>query len=513
MKEKEERIIFKRSQSSDVLNPLIASKNHNICEAKVDIYKSTDQNAFSQKESLPGLNPNERVKNTKKIVSAEYYHSTYLMGEELHDEDDDYEGTDILELHPCGYCSKTSSMSSHPRCLTIDETGNHLQSHIQKLGPLQTFFTLTKGFVGTTFLLFPNGFYNAGWLFGIATVLVVGSLVIISTNLLLTVSERYPGSFSSLGERSLGKPGKIFCDLALGLTQTGFVCMHIVFISQNVNGILQANFGFMINKWVIGVICLTIYAPLTWVRRIQYFAKFHIFAVIIVITALVVILFCAVDNFEHNEIQTMNKSNWAVFVGTCVFAFEGVTIVLPVKNTTRNPKQFRLILTCMLAVISLLLIGFGLVNYMAYSNERLAHAKLITRLLPSQSPIVQIVEVLFILNLFISYPLAIYPTNIIIEKNIYKSMSQKPLRKWLKNCNRTVLVALTFFMGLYFEESLDRLTSIVGSLFLTNIAFTLPAIFHLCLIAKSPIIKTFDYCLIFFGFLLTLLITGYTLTH
>lgn len=75
-------------------------------------------------------------------------------------------------------------------------------------------------------------------------------------NLLLTVSEKVPGTFSSLGEKSLGKLGKLFCDIALGLTQTGFVCLHIVFISQNLNGILSSNFNFSLNKWIIGAICL-----------------------------------------------------------------------------------------------------------------------------------------------------------------------------------------------------------------------------------------------------------------
>lgn len=130
-------------------------------------------------------------------------------------------------------------------------------------------------------------------------------------------------------------------------------------------------------------------------------------------------------------------------------------------------------------MVAFILIGFGLVNYMAYSDEELSQAKLITRLLPSSNPIVQAVELLFMVNLFISYPLIIHPANMIIERNLYKNMGQTTLRKWLKNWNRTLLVALTLFMGLYFEETLDRLTSVVGSLCLTPIAFSLPATFHL----------------------------------
>ena len=79
-----------------------------------------------------------------------------------------------------------------------------------------------------------------------------------------------------------------------------------------------------------------------------------------------------------------------VFVGTCVFAFEGVGIVLPVKDTCSDPKQYRKILTIMLAIVAVLLIGFGMFNYLAYNADEIVHAKLITRLLPSDNIIVQI---------------------------------------------------------------------------------------------------------------------------
>jgi len=173
-----------------------------------------------------------------------------------------------------------------------------LKSYIPKLSSLQTFFTLMKGFVGIAMLLFPNGYHNAGWLFGTCTTLVVSGMIIFSTNLLLSVSDQVSGSFSTLGEKSMGRIGKIFCDISLGLTQTGFVCMHIVFIAQNINGIFASNFGFTVNKWLIGLACLFIYTPLCWVRRLQYFAKFHIFADISVILALVVITYFSALNFH-----------------------------------------------------------------------------------------------------------------------------------------------------------------------------------------------------------------------
>jgi amino acid permease len=150
---------------------------------------------------------------------------------------------------------------------------------------------------------------------------------------------------------------------------------------------------------------------------------------------------------------------------------------------------------------------------MAYPDEMIKDAKLITKLLPSENVIVQIVELLFILNLFISYPLVIYPSNIIIENYAFSNFNKSTLLTWLKNSSRTLVVAFTLFMGLYFEDTLDRLTSVVGSVCLTPIAFILPGIFHLNLIAETKWMKFLDFCVIAFGTTLMVVITGYTLIN
>mmetsp|Transcript_12079 Transcript_12079/g.12083 ORF Transcript_12079/g.12083 Transcript_12079/m.12083 type:complete len:251 (+) Transcript_12079:14-766(+) len=207
-----------RAQSSDQYDKLVTTKKYDAAKMKFKVAKKAHEKKpekiYLQGRTLSAFTDDEKSKNVNKIVSAEYYLYTHFFGEDLHDEDDDYEGSEMAEIHHRGDFSRSSF---------IGDIGVNVQGHVKTLGPLQTFFTLMKGFVGIAMLLFPNGYYNAGWLFGTVTILVISLLVIICSNLLLTVSEEYPGTFSSLGERSLGKPGKIFCDIALGLTQTGFV--------------------------------------------------------------------------------------------------------------------------------------------------------------------------------------------------------------------------------------------------------------------------------------------------
>jgi proton-coupled amino acid transporter len=101
----------------------------------------------------------------------------------------------------------------------------------------------------------------------------------------------------------------------------------------------------------------------------------------------------------------------------------------------------------------------------------------------------------------------------IVEHYVYKGVQQSSKRKWLKNTNRAILVFFTMFMGLYFEETIDRLTSVVGSLFLTPIAFILPATFHLKLVANDIKSYILDLFIIIVGAVLMVVVTLYTLIN
>ena len=92
---------------------------------------------------------------------------------------------------------------------------------VRKNGALKTFFTLIKGFVGTSVLFLPKGFKNGGYLFS-PIVLTASSLVTLyCAMLLIKIRSKYKGSFSDMGYRAFGKRGKLAVDLALGFSQVG----------------------------------------------------------------------------------------------------------------------------------------------------------------------------------------------------------------------------------------------------------------------------------------------------
>lgn len=106
--------------------------------------------------------------------------------------------------------------------------------------------------------------------------------------------------------------------------------------------------------------------------------------------------------------------------------------------------------------------------------------------MPADNPIIMIVKMLFCVNLACSYPLCVYPVNLILESYLFKGFTEKtPARKWLKNISRCFVVASAAFFAVVFSSKLDKFLSLLGALLCAPLAFTIPTLCHYKLIAKT----------------------------
>lgn len=67
---------------------------------------------------------------------------------------------------------------------------------------------------------------------------------------------------------------------------------------------------------------------------------------------------------------------------------------------------------------------FGVMNYLVYSDTVLINSPLITNALNECSYGVDIIVILYLFSVIISYILNIYPANLIVESYIFKSMPE-----------------------------------------------------------------------------------------
>ena len=179
------------------------------------------------------------------------------------------------------------------------------QGHVKLMGPWATAFTLFKGFVCTGILYMPSAFKDGGWLFSLIAMLLALALTLYCIGLLLQTRKKLGGevSFAEIGVAAYGRTGKLMVDVSLFASQVGFVCAYIYFIANqtmNVIDAIRAKHGEgpvkEAVKWWFAPLCFLILMPMVMVRKVQTFAKLHVFGdVMIALTLITLVAYASSD--------------------------------------------------------------------------------------------------------------------------------------------------------------------------------------------------------------------------
>lgn len=238
-------------------------------------------------------------------------------------------------------------MAPHARQKELQQAA--LQS-VDLLGPISTFMTLIKGFLNSAILFAPKIFVNGGWGFTAFALVFINILTNISAKLLMESRVRVNAkSYADLGFLAYGKLGRFAVEIALFFCQTSFVTAYIYFITQNIHQILLHQFDYNISPeavalplyFVMGILCL--------VRRIEVFAWTHLLADIIIILTCIVVTYHAViklraDGSRLSTVDFVDEVTFADSIGFFVYVYEGIGVLMPVEDVTRDKSQYRLIM-------------------------------------------------------------------------------------------------------------------------------------------------------------------------
>lgn len=233
------------------------------------------------------------------------------------------------------------------------------------MGKFGTFMSLLKGFVCTAILLLPQSFSSAGWLFQVFSLSFSCFLTIFCAYLLIETRKKINlPSYTDIGERLYGWKGKIAVNIALFLSQAGFCCAYIYFIVSNTHNILK-HYGATHDQWITASICLVVFTLLCWVRKIEIFAQTHVFADIMILIMLIYViimggLYLKDRGQPEKKVPPIVGSGWATGFGFSIYSFEGIGIILPVQDVTRNPETYFRIVASVITFVGGMYIVFGL---------------------------------------------------------------------------------------------------------------------------------------------------------
>ncbi|RLN86833.1 hypothetical protein BBJ28_00008192 [Nothophytophthora sp. Chile5] len=396
-----------------------------------------------------------------------------------------------------------------------DETSTPLLSRAWKRRPEKqqpgasvgkTVFTILKSFIGSGILFLPKGFQNGGMLFSLAALCASAALstfcmlrLTACSNVVLRERGRTNVSYGLLGERSFGKLGRVAVNVSLVLSQIGFCCSYLIFVEKNIGEVILAAFNIQRSgaSSSITLIALQIllYTPLSWVRRIEYFALTNLFADLLILFGLVYILSYTVKTLEDAPPgsatwKNFNSTSWAMFLGTAVYCFEGIGLVLPIYDAMDEDikhKFPRILSSTMWFLVVLFSVFAGLV-YAAFGQDT---QSVVTLNLPSakDSGATMAVQLTYSLALVFTYPLMLYPVVKILEGYLFPHHRQKGYWRWQKNGFRFALVCLTAVIAYFGKEELDNFVALIGGFCSVPLAFIYPCLFHSTLVNEGRAIN------------------------
>ena len=186
--------------------------------------------------------------------------------------------------------------------------------------------------------------------------------------------------------------------------------------------------------------------------------------------------------------------------------FEGIPSVLPIMEASDCKEEFSYILVAALTTLLIIDIVFAELCYYAYGDR--IKEPLIMFELPEAHPAIIVAKILFALMILVAYPLTVYVTNQVLEYNIFGNMEFSPLRYWLKNLSRTIVLITATFIAVSFYYHLHKIIGLAGVILGGFIVMIVPSMIHNKLTAKDTCDRCLNYFLITYAIVGAIIITS-----
>ncbi|KAJ5860818.1 uncharacterized protein N7529_008128 [Penicillium soppii] len=444
----------------------------------------------------------------------------HFAGEEL-EEDDEVLGPDEYFSSDAWDEPEEGRESGEDAALLQPETpGRKKRKHKQRSPAGTTTATgavllLLKSFVGTGILFLPRAFLNGGMLFSSMVLLGVSILSYYAFILLVNTRMKIEGSFGDIGGILYGKHMRRIILGSIVLSQLGFVSAYIVFVSQNLQAFVLAVSKcatFIDIKYVV-LLQLIIFLPLSLIRDISKLGFTALIADVFILLGLLYIYYYDVSTLVAqggiSDVKSFNPATWSMFIGTAIFTYEGIGLIIPIQESMKQPNRFPGVLAGVMVVITFIFLSAGALSYAAYGSST---KTVILLNLPQDDKFVNVVQFLYSLAILLSTPLQLFPAIRIMENELFtRSGKYNPYIKWKKNGFRFFLVGVCAVVAWCGADDLDKFVSLVGSFACVPLIYVYPPLLHLRACARSKRQAIADVTLAVFGTICCIYTTFLTL--
>lgn len=372
---------------------------------------------------------------------------------------------------------------------------------------VKTFFTLIKAFIGTGIMFLPKAFRNGGILFSSLTLVAVSLINCVCFRLLLDCRQRYGGGYGELGASIVGPKFRQLILGSIALSQLGFVCTGLIFTAENLYAFLdavtpgQGSIGLGVPSLI--ALQLLPLVPLALIRNISKLGPVALLADVFILVGLVYIWqfdirALARDGMEPT-VQLFNPSSFTLTIGSAIFTFEGIGLILPIQSSMKKPEQFGGLLYFVMLLITIIFTSVGALCYATFGEK--TKIQIISNF-PQDSALVNAVQFLYSLAVLAGEPVQLFPAVRILETSLFgeRATGKKSIAiKWQKNAVRTLVMGLCVGIAMVGASDLDKFVALIGSFACVPLVYIYPAYLHYKGIAESFWVKFLDIVLMALG--------------
>jgi proton-coupled amino acid transporter len=363
---------------------------------------------------------------------------------------------------------------------------------------VKTFFTLLKAFIGTGILFLPKAFRNGGILFSSLALISVSLVNCFCFRLLLDCRHKYGGGYGDIGEAVVGPRFRSLILASIAISQLGFVCSGIIFTAENLFSFLDAVTNGLGHFGVSGLIALQFLPliPLAWIRNISKLGPVALVADAFILIGLVYIWYFDIRSLVRHgmepSVKLFNPSDFPLTLGSAIFTFEGIGLILPIQSSMKKPHQFKGLLYFVMLLITAIFTSVGALCYATFGE----HTKIqIISNFPQDSPLVNAVQFLYSLAVLAGEPVQLFPAIRILETSIFgeRATGKKSAAiKWKKNGLRALTIVACIGVAVVGASDLDKFVALTGSFACIPLVYMYPAFLHFKGVAESRWEKTLD---------------------
>jgi len=411
----------------------------------------------------------------------------HFAGEELEEDDEGFEPGGYFSYRPyfnAGDGDVENGGQGEDSAMLTPGTPGRRRRKIKEQGsagqntPFGASLLLLKSFVGTGVLFLPKAYLNGGMFFSNTFLLGVAMLSYYCFILLVNTRLRVEGSFGDIGQMLYGRWLRLLILSSVALSQIGFVSAYIVFTSQNLQAFVLAvsNCRQWIDIKAMIFMQLIIFLPLSLIRDISKLGGTALVADFFILLGLIYLyyydIFTLTKNHGISDVVQFNPRDWTLFIGTAIFTFEGVGLIIPIQESMKKPNEFPRVLAGVMIIITVIFISMGMLSYAAFGSST---KTVILLNLPQDNKFVNAVQFLYSLAILLSTPLQLFPAIRIMENGLF-TRSGKFSRsiKWKKNIFRFVLVVICALIAWGGADDLDKFVALVGSFACIPLVYVYP---------------------------------------